>query len=82
MQEQSFNPQPTARKSLFDSQLASASHNPHRLGFEFDKGQVDPSRKVILSRLPRFDYEYRFAEYEYEYDEIRCDARRLLASQA
>jgi hypothetical protein len=58
MQEQSFNPQPTARKSLFDSQLGSASHNPHRLGFEFDIGQVDPSRKVILSRLPRFDYEH------------------------
>jgi hypothetical protein len=82
MYEQSFNPQPTARKSLFYSQLDSASHNPHQLGFEFDIGQVDHSRKVILSRLRRFEYEYRFAEYEYEYDEIRCDARRLLALQA
>ena len=58
MQEQWFNPQPTARKSLFYSQLGSASHNPHQLGFEFDKGQVDHSRKVILSRLRRFDYEH------------------------
>jgi hypothetical protein len=58
MHEQSFNTQPTARKSLFDSQLGSASRNPHQLGFEFDKGHVDASRKVIMSRLPRFDYEH------------------------
>ena len=59
----------------------SASHNPHQFGFEFDQSHVAHSRKVIPSRLPRFEYEYRFAEYrpprrtEYEYYEIQCEAR-------
>jgi len=65
----------------------SASHNPHQFGFEFDQSHVAHSRKVIPSQLPRFEYEYRFAEYrpprrtEYEYDEIECEARSTRIDQ-
>jgi hypothetical protein len=56
-------------EELAISHTSRAPHldNPHRLGFEFEKRQVDHSPKGIPSRLSRFDYEHehRFTEHDF-----------------
>jgi len=48
--------------------------HPHRLGFPFEKCQVDHSRKGTQSRLPGFAYEHEHRFTEHKHGKIRCEA--------
>jgi hypothetical protein len=43
--------------------------------FTLDQRSIigSPGRKPRMNLPEPIEYEYRFTEYDYEYDEIRCD---------
>ena len=88
--EQSFNPQPTARKSLFCTHVVLSPPQRTVLVLEavqdsypahWSASYREPCRSKIAAVQTAIEYEYRFTEYrfaEYEYDEIRPEARTIV----
>ena len=84
-QEQSFNPQPTARKSLFCAQVVlriATIRTRWDLSSTNVKSVVAEEESVTVATI-RFDYDYEHRpprRTKHEYDEIRCEARSLRIS--
>jgi len=83
MHEQSLNPQPTARKSLFYSHgvLSIATIRTSLDVSSINVKSIVVEEESVTVATIRFDYDYEHRpppRTEHEHDEIRCEARTIV----